>query len=571
MIESFDVPKNAVAKWAGITSAVFSLSQAATGVVWGQASDRFGRKPVILCAMLCIMCSSLLFGFSRSLVWAIITRSLTGASNGNVGIMRTAVAEMVPYRELQPMAFSVMPLVWTIGSIFGPGFGGALANPATKYPRVFESQFWKAYPFALPNFVAGGFFLVGLVVGTLFLKETLDTKKDRQDFGRVLGHLLLHPFKRRKPSPGWRHEEERSSLLKHSPKHSVSSARNGIDAYKDHEATPVAAPSYREVFSYQSNLNLLVYTLLALHSIAYDQLLPVFMHYPPQKDRSSDTNVTLPFRFSGGFGIGSDRIGILFTAYGIVGMFIQFFAFPPLASRFGVLTCLKVVTAMFPVIYLATPFTALFPTALGQQIAMFAVMLFKCWASIFAFPCTTILLTNSAVSLRILGTLNGVSTSISAVGKAVGPALTGWAFSIGVDRGYAILPWWTLAVFAVLGAIAPWWLVEMEGFRSEVNIDDNDENSLLEESQAPNERTQPVNIGKDSLGGSPDEGIDSDAEHAAKPAGPASETSPVGLPLRRMSSPIGQRENVGPGGTDRLCNGLGQTRSGLGAGGTSYH
>ena len=50
MIESFNVPKDAVSGWAGIASAVFSLSQAVTGVLWGRASDRYGRKPVILCA-----------------------------------------------------------------------------------------------------------------------------------------------------------------------------------------------------------------------------------------------------------------------------------------------------------------------------------------------------------------------------------------------------------------------------------------------------------------------------------------------------------------------------------------
>ena len=117
MIESFDVPKNKVAKWAGITSAVFSLSQCTTGVAWGRASDRFGRKPIILLGMTCTMLSSLFFGFSRSLPAAIVARSLAGASNGNVGIMRTTVAEMVPWKELQPRAFSVMPLIWTIGSL----------------------------------------------------------------------------------------------------------------------------------------------------------------------------------------------------------------------------------------------------------------------------------------------------------------------------------------------------------------------------------------------------------------------------------------------------------------------
>ena len=201
------------------------------------------------------------------------------------------------------------------------------------------------------------------------------------------------------------------------------------------------------------------------------------MHYPQQTDRSTNPKVNLPFKFTGGFGLGSDRIGLLFTVYGIGGMLIQFFAFPPLARRYGVLPCLKVVTALFPIAYIITPFTALLPTPTTQQLGILVVMMFKCLASIFAFPCTTILLTNSAVSLRILGTLNGVAVSISALGRAAGPAIGGYTFSVGVDKGYGILPWWTLGCFAVLGAIAPWWLVEMEGFGGDNNDDDNDETS----------------------------------------------------------------------------------------------
>ncbi len=579
MIESFHVPEDTVSKWAGITSAVFSLSQALTGIAWGQASDRWGRKPVILCAIFCAMASSLLFGFSRSLTWSIIARSFAGASNGNVGIMRTTVAELVPYKELQPKAFSVMPLVWTIGSIFGPGFGGALANPATKYPKLLgTSQLLQNYPFALPNIVASGFFLMGLLVGFLFLKESLETKRGKRDYGRKLGQLLLRPFKRRGPQPKWQHEEEQSSpFLERTRKSSASSFGNGIDTQEDRKTIPLAQPSYREVFSRQSNLNLLTYSLLALHSVAYDQLLPVFMHYPPQKDRSSNLNVSLPFKFTGGFGIDSDRIGLLFTVYGIVGMFIQFLIFPPLASRFGVLPCLKAVTAMFPIIYIITPFTALFPTPLKQQVAMFAVMLLKCWAVIFAFPCTTILLTNSAVSLRILGTLNGVATSISAIGRAAGPAIAGWTFSVGVRKGYGILPWWTLAAFAVLGAVAPWFLVEMEGFGgNESDSEDEAEEELLhsnndDDDDDEQERSQPVDIGSGPLAEHRDDINYLDPQRLSKTSSHSSGTLHFGPPLKRMSSPLGQRQNVGPGGSDKLSNGLGQSRSGFGAGGTSYH
>lgn len=81
------------------------------------------------------------------------------------------VAEIVPQRELQPRAFSIMPMVWTIGSIFGPAFGGALARPAEKHPNLFGgSEFLKRYPFALPNLVSACFFIVGITTGILFLK-----------------------------------------------------------------------------------------------------------------------------------------------------------------------------------------------------------------------------------------------------------------------------------------------------------------------------------------------------------------------------------------------------------------
>ena len=579
MIESFNVPKDEVSKWAGIASAVFSLSQAATGIAWGRASDRFGRKPVILCAMFCVMSTSLLFGFSKSLTWAIIARALTGASNGNVGIMRTAVAELVPYKELQPRAFSIMPLVWTIGSIFGPGFGGALANPAVKFPKLFgNSWLFRTYPFALPNIVAASFFVVGLTVGFLFLKESLDIKRDKRDYGRIIGKLLLRPFKPKKPRAAkWQHEEEQSSsLLKHSRGSSSVSMEDDIDVRAEPKPIRLAPPSYREVFSYQSNLNLLTYSLLALHSVAYDQLLPIFMHYPPQTDRSSNPNVQLPFKFTGGFGIDSDRIGLLFTLYGIVGMFIQFLIFPPLTRRYGVLPSLKVVTAMFPIVYILTPFTALFPNPLTQQIAMFAVMLVKCWAVIFAFPCTTILLTNSAVSMRVLGTLNGVATSISAIGRAAGPAIAGWTFSIGVSKGYVILPWWTLAGFALLGAITPWWLIEMEGFGGGNDSEDEEEEEEILEDDNEQVSSRPVDIGHSPLA----EHVEEDDEFVIDEDAPLSSQRlsktlsnggrSIRLPLRRMSSPIGQRENIGPGGSDRLSNGLGQTRSGFGTGGTPY-
>ena len=284
MIESFHVPKRDVAQWVGITSASFSLSQCVTGILLGRASDRYGRKLVILIGVLCTMAASLAFGFSQSLAWAIAARSLAGASAGGIGVIRTTVAEMVPERELQPRAFSVMPLVWSTGSILGPVLGGVLAKPATNFPQIFgDSWLLKKFPFALPNLVACCLYVFGLPIGFMFLKETLETKKHKRDLGRVLGRFVT-----RLCCGGSKRtydESEQERLM------------NG------HKPTEFEKPpSYWEVFSPQSSLNLLAYSLLALHSIAFDQLLPVFLHMSVG-DESARAEMVLPFKFVTGFGL----------------------------------------------------------------------------------------------------------------------------------------------------------------------------------------------------------------------------------------------------------------------------
>ncbi|KAJ8120137.1 hypothetical protein ONZ43_g3080 [Nemania bipapillata] len=133
---------------------------------------------------------------------AIIVRGFQGACNGNVGIIRTMVAEMVQDRELQPKAFSIMPLVWSIGSVFGPAFGGLFAKPAQQLPGLFgDSYFFNKFPFALPNFLAGIVFLVSVSTAALFLKETLQSKRHSRDWGLILGQRIRealkdHPLRR---------------------------------------------------------------------------------------------------------------------------------------------------------------------------------------------------------------------------------------------------------------------------------------------------------------------------------------------------------------------------------------
>lgn len=210
---------------------------------------------------------------------------------------------------------------------------------------------------------------------------------------------------------------------------------------------------------------------------------------------------------------------------------------------------------------------------------MFGIMFVKSFAVIFAFPCSIILLTNSAVSLRILGTLNGFAVSISAVGRAIGPALGGVAYTFGLEHGYVITPWWLLGVIAMIGAIPIWFLVEMEGFSKTDNESSSDEESddedmgleTVEEDPhgllAGDERVpyDPSDEALDTIDGPPLATIQSRKSVDGRP--PHRERGFE----RRMSSPIGVRGgSVGPGGERRLSNGLAASNMGQGTGGTSF-
>ncbi|CDW99044.1 hypothetical protein [Sporisorium scitamineum] len=115
--------KASVGFYAGIIESLFAVSQTLTILFWGSLSDRIGRKPVLLTGLTGVACSAILFGLSRSFVWAVLARSMAGATNGNVAIVKSVMGELTD-RSNQAKAFSLLPLTWTVGCLIGPLLGG---------------------------------------------------------------------------------------------------------------------------------------------------------------------------------------------------------------------------------------------------------------------------------------------------------------------------------------------------------------------------------------------------------------------------------------------------------------
>lgn len=416
-----------------------------------------------------------------------------------------------------------MPLVWSIGSVFGPSFGGFFARPAEQYPGVFgDSWLFNKYPFLLPNLMACLFFFISVVVATLFLHETLETKRHEKDWGLQLGEKISQPFHKK---PHYHHERHHRPSFLDAEASAPLLRSAGVAKTKKSEAPP----TMKEIFTPQVTVNIIAYTFLALHSVAFDQALPVFLNYPRQVP--DEHNTQLPFRFSGGWGLNSNSIGSILTVYGLACGIIQFFLFPPICSRLGSLACFRAGTVIFPVVYVLLPYTALIQDTRLQWAALMALLLVKGFAVIVAFPCITILLTNSAPSVRILGTLNGFATTFSGMGRALGPTVTGATFSWGVKRGYVIPAWWFLAVVAALQAIPAWMIVEGDGPVREV---DTDEETLLDEDESSGDESVVCTLGAGDIAGEHDPITDPEEEDAEM------------APLTRVSSRA-SKASSGPG------------------------
>jgi len=73
----------------------FAAAQLLTAMIWGRLSDHGGRKRCLLIGLSGTMISCVGFGFSTTFWHALIFRMIGGALNGNVGVMRTMISEIV--------------------------------------------------------------------------------------------------------------------------------------------------------------------------------------------------------------------------------------------------------------------------------------------------------------------------------------------------------------------------------------------------------------------------------------------------------------------------------------------
>ncbi|GKU19736.1 unnamed protein product [Fusarium langsethiae] len=477
MIQDFNITDdtNKISVYAGMVTSAFTLAEFSTGVLWGRLSDKIGRKPVLLFGLLGTALSVLVFGFAPSLPVALFARALGGLLNGNIGVLQTTVAELVTVKEHQPRAYTIMPMVWCIGSIVGPMIGGALARPCISYPEIFaRGTIWDRYPYLLPNLFSAATVFFGVIIGLLFLDETHSEKKNQRDRGREMGDYLASWFGGVAKCNGRDRSPEKQALLdgKHHVQYLSAAPRPGsahsedeaLPAYRSQENSPRLSPQAdtqslvdtplepvlerkTKTFTKPVIMNIISYGILAFHTMTFDQLFPVFLSTKRPEHPVHD----LPFKFTDGFGLETKMIGVIMSVQGLYSLFSNYLIVPPVTRRLGSLRLFRMLAFSYFALYLVTPYLVLLPDSMRMP-AIYLLVIWKCTFSTMAYPSNAILLANSAPSKQVLGTINGIAASTASLCRALGPTLSGLLYSWGLQTGYSGLAWWFSGLITIVGA-----------------------------------------------------------------------------------------------------------------------
>ncbi|WYZ41731.1 hypothetical protein EsH8_V_000626 [Colletotrichum jinshuiense] len=478
------LPDSVISSQAGVLHASFTAAQFITAMVWGRLADskRFGRKTVLMIGLIGTCLSCIGFGFSRTFAQALFFRCIGGATNGNVGVLRTMISEIVREKKFQARAFILLPMTFNIGVIIGPILGGLLSDPAGSYPSLFgDVAFFRKYPYAAPNLLSAVFLCCAAISVWLCLEETHDAlREEGPDLGSRVGSsiaaLIRRLFARRRPGAG---------DAAYTPLHSSSASTTDVDVEMSPESTapPKQKPRpryrhrlpFRRIFTRNVVLTFAAHFLLAFHVGTFNSLWFVFLSTP-----TSTAPSHLPFRFSGGLGMAPQSVGMAMAVLGVIGISLQLFVYPRLSAHLGTVRAWRLFLYMFPVTYFLVPYLAVVPTTAAAPppgpkggpaiwFAIVGVLLFQVLGRTFALPGQTILINNCTPHPSVLGTIHGLGQSVSSAARTIGPVLCGYLYGQGLANGVVGAVWWGLAGVAMMGVVAS--LLVWEGDGHEIWMD----------------------------------------------------------------------------------------------------
>ncbi|MBV9102143.1 MAG: MFS transporter, partial [Candidatus Eremiobacteraeota bacterium] len=147
----------------GVLFATFAACQFVAGPIWGNVSDRIGRKGVLIVSQAGATIGWTMLAFAPTLLWVFIARMVEGFSGGNIGVTQAYVADRVPPSE-RARAFSYIGASFSAGLVLGPAAGGFLLG---------------RFGYTLPFLLAAALQVVTLLLTVFFLPESVAERGEK--------------------------------------------------------------------------------------------------------------------------------------------------------------------------------------------------------------------------------------------------------------------------------------------------------------------------------------------------------------------------------------------------------
>lgn len=122
----------------GLLVSSYSLMQFIFSPIWGNLSDRFGRKPILFITILGSSIGYLILGFAGSLFMIYFGRILAGITGGNLATAQAYIAD-VTTRENRARGMGLFGMAFGLGFILGPALAGVLSKFGMHVPFLFAA------------------------------------------------------------------------------------------------------------------------------------------------------------------------------------------------------------------------------------------------------------------------------------------------------------------------------------------------------------------------------------------------------------------------------------------------
>jgi DHA1 family multidrug resistance protein-like MFS transporter len=153
-----------VTRWSGLVFAGPFVSSFFATPFWGTMGDKYGRKPMVVRALVGLAISQVLIGFSQNVLQLFLFRILQGAISGFIAATLALVSTSAPKNRVG-YALGMLQSASAGGVVLGPFVGGLLAD-LIGYREIF---------FVTAALCSVG--VIAVVYGVQEVRDPLDTNK----------------------------------------------------------------------------------------------------------------------------------------------------------------------------------------------------------------------------------------------------------------------------------------------------------------------------------------------------------------------------------------------------------